>query len=480
MPNQLFTERVADLGSFRRASASSLQFLPQDLAHIYVKLEFEHTIENARSSDDARGFLRSVARAATAADLLARNLGGALLEVQGSLLHIAIPTKKEAVLKLAGDLHGVFSPVFGDAGRRVKGWRMAADCGKTLVVEGRGVHGDSSYVSLGQSANRPAKHLYAEMAVATEDDRRLKRHHIAIRAGDTWKHVPLASLPRTLSEATSIVEAARDGTLDIDFRAFHGSGGGFQAQAAPVHGPGGSPIADRPQIYFGWVMRCDLDGFTARVQKCLDDDEDLEALAREFGTIMDEAAAFVERNQAVMIQLPWAGDNFTAAAVFTSKANYDEMLPSRLVELSLDFEKEMAQSARDAGFGGWAQAVAGGEVHGNSNGNVYVASVSLGSRRFLVGVGEGFGRSAQAFVDIAPDTQTIVAYEPDWARTTADYRGEFKRLRTGAGEVSSLFRGARVVDLLPHRAMRSMLATPTVVTTGPDRQQAASGKPYAR
>lgn len=485
MTRSHLTERVADFANFSRASAGELpqQFMPRDLAHVYVKLDFEPAHERARTPDDARSFLKSVARASVGASLLAERYSGALLEVQGSMLHVALPSSSNMVREFAADLHGIYRDVFSDSRGRVRGWRVAADSGRTLVVAGRGVHGDQSYVSLGKSANRPAKHLYEQLEVR-EEHRSLKRFCLGVRdpASERWQHVALDTLPQSLVEAKEIADAARTRDPRMEFfPAFPAQPQRVTARAAPVPPAGapGSQTADQPHSYFGWVMRCDLDGFTSRVEECFDNDAKLQDLARQFYVIMDEAAQFVGRHPQVLAQLPWAGDNFTAAALLANKDDYDRAIPRRLVELSLDFEKDMADTAKQSGFGGWAYAVAGGDVHGNSNGNVYLGSVIVGDRRFLVGVGEGFGRSAQAFTDISPKAKVVVVYEPDWARLDEPYKQAFEPAVTIHETQSRLFRVAQAEGLLRVRA-RAVAAEvrSTPITVAPGRMEHVATRPH--
>lgn len=485
MTTQFLTERVADFANFKASAATqSRQFMPRDLAHLYVKLDFEAAHENARTAEDARAFLRSVARASVGASLLAKHYNGALLEVQGSILHVAVPAGSDVTREFAADLHGVYRVVFNDSRGRVRGWRMAADSGRTLVVAGRGVHGDNSFVSLGPSANRPAKHLYEQLELP-EERRSLKRFGIAIRnsASSRWEHVSLDSLPPRLAEAKAIAETARTKDPRTEFLpALQAQQQSVTARALPLPPTGtpASPTAERPHTYFGWVMRCDLDGFTSRVEGCFDDQAKLQELARQFYSIMDEAAQFVSRHREDMVQLPWAGDNFTAAALLASKGEYDRALPRRLVELSLDFEKDMDDTAKEGGFGGWAHGVAGGEVHGNSSGNVYLGSVIVENQRFLVGVGEGFGRSAHALTDIAPDPGTAVVYRPDWARLEDPYKEAFEPAINVRNGQSSLYCVAKIETLRRVRAKRSTVPTPTIVTVAPNRTQPTSTRHYSK
>ncbi len=476
----VLTERAVDLEAFKRTKdvGHSLPFSPLTLAHIYIKLDFTLQYENARTAEDARGFLRSVARASLAAHLLAERWQGVLIEVQGSMLHVVLPLSAN-LMDFVGDLHWAYKGIFNRPDSRVSSWCMSADMGKTLVVAGRGVHGDDSWVSLGRAANRPAKHLYSQLELP-RDRRDLKPFWIACRDPQTgtWRHTSLDSLQRRLEEVKAIAEVARTTEPNLEFV----TAGALRmtARALPIAPAGmpSAPSADRPHTYFGWVMRCDLDGFTGRVDECFDNDQKLQHLAVQFYTIMDAAAQFTSRHSETLAQLPWAGDNFTAAAVFAAREDYDQAARFRLVELSLDFDKEMAEAAVDGGFAGWAHGIAGGEVHGNANGNVYLGSVVVGGRRFLVGAGEGFGRSSQAFADINPEAQDVVIFEPDWKRLDDSYRRAFEPAINSRGEQSTLYLLAKARGLLRGRAQTEAVAKTTTVTFAPFRREEIAIKPH--
>lgn len=100
--------RVNDLRQLREGAIGDIvPFVRYNMAHVYVRLDFKDQYEAAKSADDARGFLRSVAWAAMAVDALAKAVGGAMLEVQGSILHAGIPVENLS-LDPAGE---AFAPV---------------------------------------------------------------------------------------------------------------------------------------------------------------------------------------------------------------------------------------------------------------------------------------------------------------------------------------------------------------------------------
>ncbi len=206
-------------------------------------------------------------------------------------------------------------------------------------------------------------------------------------------------------------------------------------------------------------MRADLDGFTSRVDQCMDDAQMLEELAEEFHAIMGVAARFADQHSEAVIQLPWAGDNFTAAAVFPTRADYDQARKTRLIELSTSFEIETEEAL--VSFRNWAHSVSGGDPTGASKGNVYVAGIEIDGRRYLVGVGEGFGRSSQGFTDVVPKGDEMVLYTPDWEKLEQKYRDLFKPATNQSDQQSTLFRIAKVDDLCRVNE-KEATATPTI------------------
>lgn len=473
----LVLEQAAHLGHFRSLlDQGRPAFLPEQLTHLYLKLDFQHQYENARTAQDARLFLRSVARAAMAAHGLAERYRGIVQEIQGSMIHIVVPTSPDGGLGLAAELHHALDQVFDDKGSRVTAWRMALDSGRTLVVANRDVHGDDSYVALGQAANRPAKYLFSQLALA-EDDRQLQKFCAAIRnTRGGWDHTDLNQVAVPLLETKEIAGQARRDEPLLYYSVAIRSPRRVTAHAAPIspHGDSRSPEPDTPHTYFGWVMRADLDGFSARVDQCMNNEAQLKGLAQQFHSIMAAATDFVNNHSTVLAQVPWAGDNLTVAAVFSTKQEYDSAIGTKLVELAHDFEKEMSAAAVASEFGGWAYGVAGGQVHGNSHGNVYIAGIGIGARRFLVGVGEGFGRSAKAFGDIDPKPSEIVLYDPDWQELEVEYKGKFGPATTCRGNISTLFKITSMENIRAIRARKAAATVTTPVTFSDSSREVAS------
>ncbi|MES2595351.1 MAG: hypothetical protein V4662_08450 [Verrucomicrobiota bacterium] len=489
--------QTGQLREFARvaSSATSPTLMPSEFWHIYIKLDFQKRYENAENKEDGRSFVKNVARAASAAEITLRQEDGLVIEVQGSVIHCLILDQSgdtNLVRQQCRAINNALHFVFSDASI-VEGWRMTADWGKTLLVRGRGIHNDDSYVSLGNAANAPAKHLYAQLARPSEGERQLKRYTLGWRRGSQspWFHEPL---PVRIDEefqkrgSTELSTAkAKDFSVTSAFTK--------QARAAPGIHSGGELIQlsanpsvqtqEEPSVHFGWVMRADLDGFTARVEGCYDDDSKLLRLGQDFEAIMDTAARFAAQHDELLIQLPWAGDNFTAVVTFSNRDAYQDAIERRYIEFSLDFDDALRDVTRAAALPGWAQTTAGGDVHGNAQGNVYVGSVEFEGRRFLIGAGQGVGRSAQAFSDMNPVVEELVILDEDYPLLLKPYQSEFANRRKHDGGDSTLFRKADLARLaVAHQQIENALvavAKPAVssVTLGSGAKAQVSSRPYA-
>ena len=132
---------------------------PSTLIHHYICLDIKHEVEFATTKENARRYLQAVATAASIVQYVARQpeFDGLLLEPQGSTIHAAIPYRNnytETAVDFGSAVHRLFDLRLAPGHSCVTGWRMTADVGNTLVIAGRGVHGDRSLVSIGNGLAR--------------------------------------------------------------------------------------------------------------------------------------------------------------------------------------------------------------------------------------------------------------------------------------------------------------------------------------
>jgi len=460
-------------------------YYPSDLWHVYLKLDFEKAYENASNQKDATAFLRNVGKAAQIAEDVFSQIDGALIEAQGSMIHLLLPGNlpKPDLVGICKVLDTRLDKEFKEHDK-VNSWRMTSDVGKTVLVESNGIHEDSSFVSLGKAANRPAKFLYKEKLSKAEESRTLKKRHLGVYNPSIrrWDCLDLSVMQESVE---TVIKAANFSAADLDVTVRGVESMIKQAQAVPIEEGQGAPTNEQPNVYFGWVMRADLDGFTKKVEECHDNDDALMELALDFRNLMDKAANFAKEHEEMLIQLPWAGDNFTAVAVYGSKKSYESAAQEELVNLSLDFDNALHGDATNAGFTGWAQGVAGGDVHGNANGNVFLGSVSIPGRRFLLGAGVGVGRSLQAFVDMDPSPQQFAVLKEDCDNLLKPYQSHLTDDTKADKTSSQLYRKGRQEDLqkareeIRQKISPTLTPTKTAITVAGMGKVAASSRPYA-
>ena len=121
-------------GKFTKTGIEEVFFMPRTIWHLYLKLDIEHKFENAANKKDASRFLRNVGRAAEVCDRVAAEKGGLLVEAQGSMIHLILPSHLDfgELNDFASNLHESLKLVFSRSST-VHSWRMSADCGMTIV-----------------------------------------------------------------------------------------------------------------------------------------------------------------------------------------------------------------------------------------------------------------------------------------------------------------------------------------------------------
>lgn len=466
--------------------------MPRVIWHVYVKLDIDNQFEAATNKTDARRFLTSVGRAAETCDRVSASYNGLLVEAQGSTIHIILPSSCHAteVIKCCGQINLALKSIFSQS-QVVKSWRMSGDYGMTIVVEGEGIHGDSSFVSLGNAANRPAKYLYSQLFNFSEEGRTLKKFHLALRQGaeETNQIVNLDSLYLVeeiqKSASFSIIERS-DLSVQVSGISPLFENQNFIKKQARANTDVDSATNDDPDQFYGWVMRSDLDGFTKAVEKHRDSPNELARLAGEFRELMRVAREFADRHTESLVQLPWAGDNFTAVAAYNTKESFDRAIIDRLINLSLDFDDAMHDEAVLAGFEGWGHGIAGGHVANASNGNVYIGAIEIPGRRFLLAAGVGVGRSTQAFADMNPATQEFAVFNEDITKLLKPYKSALNEDAKGDGKKSTLYKKGQKNNLLQAREetekglASAANSKKTEVTVGGGSSFIVSDRPYCK
>lgn len=429
--------------------STSSPFWAGNLAHLYLELSLKMDLEGAESRENAKTAHQYIRKAADACHLAAKHFGGEVLEIHGRTLHIGIEyagaLEVEAKIKgAAGLIHALLKKAYGSGGP--VGWKIAADHGPTITVTTEGIHNDTSLVSLSPAANNPAKML----------GRKAVPHmHLGSNIHGNWSTEPLDLLEEEYGNRI-VAESSRYSSVSLSERVMlkQAKAVSFSslsainevsAMAAPV----GSPSAEDPYSCFGFVVSMDLDGFTSRVAAAATGSLEQQAqLAREFLEIMRKSVAFAAKHPSGFVQFPFAGDNAIFALVAENREDFIALKRLLPIEVATQWEEEMGDDARRAGFGGWGQAASGGGVpHGNSRGNLHVAGIVLEGRRFLVGVGPGMRYARQAFVHVEPSPVELAISKVDVSGLLPRLQNRFQECRTQQGETSSYYKKGKLADL---------------------------------
>jgi hypothetical protein len=438
---------MAKAASFRSISAES-PFWVGDLAHIYVEISLGLDLEGAESlanAQTAHGYIR---KAADASFLVAEAFGGQVLEIHGRTLHLGLPysshAEVESLIKgAAGLLHVLLKRAYGSGGPR--GWKMAADHDTTLTITSVGIHNDTSLVSLSPAANFPAKQLGKKAVSLWELGSKIHGRWHCEDLDSISEAYASHSLAGNSNQGKNLLEEVMvKRARAVDLGTFS-SVRQVNCQAAPL----GSPTSKDLYSCYGYVLSMDLDGFTKRIADVANGTlEEQRQLAIDFYEIMEKAAEFAQNHPEWFIQFPFAGDNAIFAVTAEYLTDFSALKKVKPISIAVEWEEEMGDLGRQAGFGGWGQAAAGGETpHGNSKGNLHVGGIVIGERRFLVGIGPGMRFARQAFVHVDPSPSEVAMYRPNVAELHPRLRMEFSDCPTELAESSSYYKKADLGDL---------------------------------
>ncbi|MEP2774669.1 MAG: hypothetical protein ABJQ29_08745 [Luteolibacter sp.] len=420
-----------------------------NLVHLYLELSLGLDLEGAESVANARKAHEYIRKAADASYLAAGQFDGEVLEIHGRTIHVGLryesPSDVEGQLKgFAGLLHELLKRAYGSGGP--SGWRIAADHDATLTITSVGIHDDTSLVSMSPAANFPAKQLGKGLVPLWQ---------LGSKIHEKWSCENLDDISASYSSfETAKTQTANDLTLleavmEKQARAVNlsslSSVRQINCQAAPL----GTPTGEDLYSCLGFVMSMDLDGFTKRVTEVANGTlEEQRQLAEDFLEIMEKTKKFAENHPDWFIQFPFAGDNAIFAVTAELADDFVALKKVTPVSVAVAWENEMGDLSREAGFGGWGQAAAGGETpHGNCKGNLHVSGIVLGDRRFLVGIGPGMRHVRQAFVQVDPSPTEIAMYRPNVSELHPRLRMEFLDCPSRLADTSSNFKMAELRDL---------------------------------
>jgi hypothetical protein len=288
--------------------------------HLYSELRPVEGLQIAETDATAQKFLKIIEEYAHAALTAANLFGIELLELQGTVLHFHKEGEFDAqTVKRVLAFAYVFTKVLyetlaEDLEGDWHGFAICMDYGESVIVR-HGRNSNSSSISLGPSANRPAKRLlYGKTAAGhAEFPGSWVNGLLGIAHEGEWYALNLRD-----RDQLQFLSQFENATLEAELRRIileHRSDEArLRASTSVTLLDAGKLIdernfsTDRPLRMRSFCMRADLDGFSKIVQSAFEQgDEAVEAVAEGFLKIL-EFGDFYEKNHYGVVRLPWAGD----------------------------------------------------------------------------------------------------------------------------------------------------------------------------
>ena len=412
--------------------------------HIYGELNLTMKLTAAKDTSDAGKLLRVIQEYTLIAEACASVASVQLLEVQGERIHLLMPLPKvdansvEELLRFSTAFtKEVYSRISKTAGKEFRGFKMAADHGRAILVS-TGGQPNGSIVSLGPAANAPAKELKRNGVAA---HLRMRVKHYAARVPTTsheeWINVPVLEPTGVIANFASaeltgryadrsnqfIVEGMRTPMTvrfaDAGF--LTNFAGGYVGQAIKVQ---------------GFPLRADLDGFSKEVETAFaNGGSAVIALVQRFFSIMHYPDQFRVR-MGKTIDLPWAGDCATVIVLPNGNgyAEAREFLPAKAAsEWHTQVGESDSHKNKWSGYFGkatWSVGVAGGDEDEGASGFVVVAPIAGRNRDFMVAAGWGIGRSLDAQESEGVKGNDTVIPGVDYLALDSGHKANFEELNT--------------------------------------------------
>jgi len=369
--------------------------------HLYSELRPVEDLEIAQTDEAARTYLRVIEEYTHAGIAAASLFGLELLELQGNVLHFHKDgdNVEEAAIAALQFSH-IFTKVLyetlaEDLGENWRGFAICMDHGDSIIVR-RGNASNSSAVSLGPSANRPAKRLLYGKTPAGHAE--IPGGWAASLVGTSCRNAWFAINLRDRDELP-ILNSLENAELESQLRAILNNYRVNRTLMANRSQPlvlvnasdlvdQGNFSTDQPLRMRAFCMRVDLDGFSRIVEQSFArGDEAVESIAKGFIKILEFGDNFEKRHFGV-VRLPWAGD--CVAFLIPPAADLDSFRGKEWITFVEEWQTFGANTPEGqkhhwaAIFSNvsWAVGITFAE-----DGCCLVAPVSALSRKFLIGAG---------------------------------------------------------------------------------------------
>lgn len=465
--------------------APSFTYVRQSGFHIYGELRLNLLLTAAEDGASARRYLKTIQIYVEIAERCAEVAGAVLLEVQGEVIHLLLPTDDESpdsvnrllafCVTFANIVYREIEPLAGDAWRS---FAMATEHGPAVLISD-GNNSSGSIVSLGPAANNPAKvmpHTPAGNLSIRPDTLGLVYPKVDRRK--SWERFDLRNPPyqpsmQKVAMAESFV--LNDAAMSTFARQIVESRVQYQATirnftAAGIKSGETVDTASPVQVQ-GFYMRADLDGFTADIKEAFDDPtgEKVREIVARFTAFMAFADAFSCTLDRQAIKLPWAGDCANIILLPRTGRSYSlergavpATEPAKWHDLTAGQDIQGKRWRDYMLKSEWAVAVAGGDDKDEgANGFLLVAGVVARERRFLIAAGWGAGRSKDALEVNGISGKDTVIHKVDFASLSGHFQQWFHPLVEGGIYYRASELGMR--KLTSEAVKNEAISGPTVV-----------------
>jgi hypothetical protein len=372
-------------------------FFPTRGVHIYCELRPSEKLKISESDQSALKYLRTIEDYVHYGIAAANQSQVLLFEPQGNVLHFYRPGEltRDTVLDALRFSYVFTSTLYDelkdDLGEDWNGFATAMDHGDCVVVR-HGFDPSSSTVSLGPSANRPAKQLlYGRTPAGHIDVPSTWAAFFGVREKSEWYSIN-AKDRSPMGLANSFEDAQMRQQFLNEIRRFRQDGqrsrisGVTLLDAGAMYRPNFKLTA--PHRLEANCIRADLDGFARTIEAAFRQGEEaVEAVALRFKDIL-EFGDSMQRVNPGSILLPWAGDCATLIvpprAGVSANLREHQWLETAIQWQTLSDADEKQRQKWQRLFTGVDWSI--GAAHGD-RGLCVVAPIQTLNRSFLIGAG---------------------------------------------------------------------------------------------
>ena len=377
---------------------------PSSGMHIYCELRHTNELLATESDKTADLYLQIIQQYVALGIAASDPFDVRLLEVQNNILHFykEAPLTEDSVLEVIFFVETFTVTVYEQLKSKMNPdhWRGFASCvdhGSSIILNS-GNSPTSSTISLGPSANRPAKQLLSGNTPAGCLDvpgswARLIRYPetsswITLRLSDrqfSTSRIAIANAARrdrfsqaikNVYKAEGLLLNRRTNTILLANRQAYADPEGF--------------TVDRPYRMEAYCLRCDLDGFSATVERAFSlGSEAVQALSLGFAKLMALSDEF-KKSIPGCVRLPWAGDCVTFLIPPLAEETLAQFREQRWLQIAADWQTrdvknikaDLHRTLGSVTWTGWAIGAACG-----NNGLCLVAPIEADSRKYLIATG---------------------------------------------------------------------------------------------